>query len=154
MISFITILLYILYNIYKYGVPNSLSETYYNNKYTFSIILIFCGITCFYKMIQISDYHYISFITLSGILFVAFAPNFRENSLIDSVHTYSAVIALIFSQIWVALTYYKVLLIWILLLVYIIFNFKRKLLEIPKIKFIAEIIMLLTIYLILYGNKY
>ena len=85
----------------------------------------------------------------SGILFVAFVPDYNKFKFLDNIHTTAAIILLISSQIWVAVMNPFCLSWWVLLLIYVICNFKINLLQIPKIKFFGEVIMLITIYNVL-----
>ena len=146
-ISFLLMLLYISYTLINVGIPNSLSATYYNFGWIFSIIISVSSLLVLPKALAITPetFQFLPFITIASILFVAFAPNFLSDNLVDRVHTVSAIISFITSQIWVALMNPIYLLFWIPILIYILIYYKT----LPKIKFIAEIIMLLTIYCIL-----
>lgn len=100
------------------------------------------------------NYSYLAFPALCGVIFVAFTPNFRDDSLVDQVHTWSAITALIFSQLWVGLTYPLALLLWIPFLVYLATQYNKyrsikDLLDKSNSKFYAELVMLLTVYSIL-----
>lgn len=145
-VSIILISLYILYVVCKDGIPHSLSATYYQHKTIFSLVLILSIIFSFNSFMYPEKWQFLPFIFLSGILFVAFAPDFRSDELTDRVHTGAAIISLIVSQIWVAIVNPKVLFIWILLLIYFLLKRKEKILE-TNFKFWAEIIMLLTLVL-------
>lgn len=84
-------------------------------------------------------------------MFVAAAPDYRSNSLTDSVHTGSAIIALILSQIWVYLISPYTLMLWIPLLLYIAVLWIHtksisKVFSDYPVKFWGEVTMLLTIY--------
>ena len=142
-ISLIIITLYISYYIINYGIPKSLSITYYKCGLTLSLAIIICSGLIFPKMMEITEYQFLPFITLASILFVAFAPNYQDEDIIDYVHTSAAILALISSQILVYLVNPLILLYWIpYLLVESIFKFNN-------FKFWAEVVMLLTIYSIL-----
>lgn len=143
-ISFLIIFTYLLYIVLKFGIPRSISQTYYlvNHKWVFSAVLLSSTALILPVMLEM-EYSHLAFLGLGGILFVAAAPNFMESELVDSVHTWSAIFAFIFSQIWVAITNPYILIVWIL---FLIFAIKNK----HNYKFYAEIIMLLTIYLTLW----
>ena len=145
-VSIILISLYILYVVYKDGVPHSLSATYYSHKTIFSLVLILSIIFSFNSFMQPEKWQFLPFIFLTGILFVAFAPDFRDDELTDQVHTGAAIISLIASQIWVAIINPKVLWVWLLLLIYLFLKRKEKISE-TNFKFWAEMIMLLTLVL-------
>lgn len=149
MISFIIIFLYVLYILLKYGVPHSLSQTYYIlGKYgwIFSVVLILSVGFITPQLLEL-DYSYLAFISIAGVLFVAFAPNFMSDKLVDDVHVHSARIALIASQIWVYLHSPLILLLWIPIGIYGLISYlKNK--NFGNIKFWGEIVMLLTVYLV------
>lgn len=154
--SFLIILIYLLYIVIKYGVPHSLSQTYYliKHKWIFSLALISSTALILPGMLEM-DYSYLAFPSLCGTMFVAFTPNFRDDSLVDQVHTWSAIAALIFSQLWVALTNPLILYAWIPFIIYVIIDIKdyrciKDFLDNSNAKFYAEVIMLLTVYLILW----
>lgn len=98
------------------------------------------------------NYQFLAFLSLCGTIFIAFAPNFNNNKLVDLVHTGAAIIALISSQVWVGLMKPINLTFWIPVFMYGIYMLYQgyKLSEIPKIKFIGEFVMLLTVYDILW----
>lgn len=145
-----------MYCIISKGIPHSLSSTYYDNGWIFSAILILSTALITPTMLEITPmkYQFLAFISLGGSYFVAIAPNFNSDILTDRVHTGAAIISLIFSQIWVMLMDPINLLTWIPVFIYGILQLKKghKLSEIPKIKFIGEVIMLLNIYSVLYGE--
>lgn len=155
MIGFILITLYIIYTVINYGVPKSISATYYSLKFKiiFSLILLLSIITSFEQIMEITpdNFKFLPFIFCSGILFVAAAPNFRTNKLVANVHNYAAIISFLCSQIWVAIIDPIPLLLWLFVLFYIIVKFKeyKSLSLIIKnscIKFWAEIVMLDAIF--------
>ena len=101
MISFLLILLYVIYIVINYGVPKSISATYYliKPKWIFSLVLILSMVLSFNQFMDITPepFKFLPFIFCSGIIFVAAAPNFRSNTLTDKVHDYSAIISFIAS---------------------------------------------------------
>lgn len=159
LLSIILITSYIVYNINQFGMPKSLSSTYYNLKHgwIFSLIISLSAILIYPRMMEMtnSNYEFLVFLTLAGIIFVSVTPNFRECKLTDNVHTVSAILTLIVSQIWVALNDVLNLSWWLPVGVYIgtkidEFDFDLgRLMEETSIKFVAEVVMLLTIYLTL-----
>ena len=92
-ISFIILLSYILYA----GVAESLSATYYKVKkpYLFQLAL---GLTGFLMMIYLLEmtagkwYQFLSFFATSALIFVAFAPDYKQ-MLEGKVHTVNAYIS-------------------------------------------------------------
>ena len=93
--SFVILLSYILYA----GVAESLSATYYKVKkpYLFQIAL---GITGFLMMIYLLDvtagkwYQFLSFFATSALIFVAFAPDYKQ-MLEGKVHVAAAMVSAI-----------------------------------------------------------
>ena len=91
--SFVILLSYILYA----GVAESLSATYYKVKkpYLFQLAL---GLTGFLMMIYLLDvtagkwYQFLSFFATSALIFVAFAPDYKQ-MLEGKVHTVNAYIS-------------------------------------------------------------
>ena len=158
LISSLIITIYILYIIINYGIPHSLSATYYflKNKWIFSAVLAVSSMMILPIMLS-EPYSFLYFFGVTGVLFVSATPNFRDDELVDSVHTWSAIISLISSQLWVGLTNSTFLCVWIPFLIYLCIQFYRykslkKILDESNIKFYAEIFMLLSIYLILFFN--
>lgn len=156
-LSLAIILVYVVYCIITTGVPHSLSATYYKTGWVFSATLSFAAALILPAMLSKSgeNYEFLAFIAVSSVFFVAFAPNFKSDKLVDMVHTGAAIIALIASQLWVALVNPLFLLWWIPLIGYVIWGKLKgyKLLDIPSIKFVTEILMLFTIYSCLINEK-
>lgn len=149
-LSLAIILVYIVYCLVTTGIPHSLSATYYKTGWVFSATLSFAAALILPSMLSISgeNYEFLAFIAVSSVFFVAFAPNFKSDKLVDMVHTGAAITALIASQLWVALVNPWNFLFWIPLVIYGTYGKLKgyKLLDIPSIKFITEVLMLLTIY--------
>lgn len=157
LLSFLLIALYIIYFVIKYGVPHSLSATYYSIAYkvAFSLVLAVSAGLVLPTLLSITPvkYQFLAFLAIAGIMFVAAAPDYRNDDLVDYVHTGSAIFSLIISQILVFLISPYILMLWIPLILYIIIlwiNTKslNKVFSDYPIQFWGEIIMLLTIYYI------
>ena len=101
--SFVILLSYILYA----GTAESLSATYYKVKkpYLFQIAL---GLTGFLMMIYLLDftagkwYQFLSFFATSALIFVAFAPDYKQ-LLEGKVHVAAAMTSAISSLLLIAL---------------------------------------------------
>ena len=101
--SFVILLSYILYA----GTAESLSATYYKVKkpYLFQLAL---GITGFLMMVYLLDltagkwYQFLSFFATSALIFVAFAPDYK-NMLEGKVHVAAAMVSAISSLLLIAL---------------------------------------------------
>lgn len=111
---FIAFAIYLTYNgvaIGLFGVPNSLSETYYlymnkNNwmKIFFPIMMMLLVALLMPAWIEISigsDLQFLAFLAAGGIMFTGAAPAFRGNKIESRVHSTSAICAAIFALLWV-----------------------------------------------------
>ena len=104
--SFVILLSYILYA----GVAESLSATYYKVKkpYIFQVAL---GLAGFLMMIYLLDitagkwYQFLSFFATSALIFVAFAPDYK-NMLEGKVHVAAAMVSAIASLTLIVLMGY------------------------------------------------
>ena len=104
--SFVILLSYILYA----GTAESLSATYYKVKkpYLFQLAL---GITGFLMMIYLLEltagkwYQFLSFFATSALIFVAFAPDYK-NMLEGKVHVASAMVSAVASLALIVLMGY------------------------------------------------
>ena len=104
--SFVILLSYILYA----GTAESLSATYYKVKkpYLFQIAL---GLTGFLMMIYLLDltagkwYQFLSFFATSALIFVAFAPDYK-NMLEGKVHVAAAMVSAVASFVLIVLMGY------------------------------------------------
>jgi len=80
MIGFMLIILYLIYIIINYGIPKSISATYYSIKYkiAFSLVLLLSMMFSFDRVMEITpdNFKFLPFIFYVGFLFVAAAPNF------------------------------------------------------------------------------
>lgn len=102
-ISAAIISVYLVGYIRSFGIPISISDTYYKTerKWLFPVILGLSISTALIPMLNCTpiDYQFLSFLTLAGILFVATAPAFKEE-LEGKVHFGAAVLAGICSMAW------------------------------------------------------
>lgn len=114
--TIIAAVIFILYNIISvrlFGIPTSLSETFYlyKGKKDWMIILfpwmmVSMAVLLMPSWLTISEgspWQFTSFLTAASIIFVGAAPSFRDDDLTCSVHTVGAVIAAIMSIAWVCL---------------------------------------------------
>ena len=155
MISFILIALYIIYIVINYGIPKSISASYYSLKHkaAFSLVLLLSIILSFNQFMDVTpdNFKFLPFIFCSGILFVAAAPNFNSSDLTLKVHCVAAIISFVTSQIWAAIIDPTPLILWLFVLFYIIVKLRKYkhfslVLENTCIKFWTEIAMLLVIF--------
>lgn len=120
------IFMFAIYNIVillLFGVPKSLSMTYYlfkerNNvlKVLFPGMMTFLGIflmPCWVEMSEGSNFQFLAFLSAAALIFVAFAPAFKESDLENMVHQISAYCCAAFAMLWIILVtpYWYVILI-------------------------------------------
>ena len=108
-------IVYIAYNavsVAYFGLPQSLSMTYYlwknesNLGYLFPIVMyavVMLMMPSWITMSEGSNFQFLAFLAPAAIAFVATAPAFMSSSLENKVHCWSAVIAAVCSVLWVVL---------------------------------------------------
>ena len=111
----LAILVFMIYNVIVlaiFGVPKSLSMTYYLYKdnykcgWVFPIMMYVMVALLMPNWITLSSgstFQFLSFLAPTGILFVGTAPAFKSSSLENSVHQVSAYLAAAFSLLWIGL---------------------------------------------------
>lgn len=124
-------LIYGMYNLvalYIFGVPNSLSQTFYlfqeRKKWQmilFPIMMFMMAFSLMLAWLEISEGHNLQFMTFfaaAGIMFTGAAPAFNSSDLENKVHTISATLAAIFSLLWVILVakLWYIILIWFIVI--------------------------------------
>lgn len=119
--------IYLAYNAISlalFGIPKSLSDTYYlwkehNGKsYLFSLMMyavVAFMMPAWITMSEGSDFQFLAFLAPAAIAFVGTAPRFKDTTLENHVHMTSAYLAAAFALAWVALVtpYWWVILIWL-----------------------------------------
>lgn len=123
----IAFLLYLVYNgvvLGAFGVPKSLSMTFYlfqeKKKWArifFPIMMIstaFLLLPAWLEISALSSLQFLAFLAAAGILFVGAAPAFKSSNLENTVHMTSAIVAAIFAILWVVLVskLWWVILVW------------------------------------------
>lgn len=122
--------IYLAYNaicLALFGIPESLSNTYYlwkekNGKgYLFCLMMyavVALMMPAWITLSEGSDFQFLAFLAPAAIAFVATAPAFKSDDLENKVHSISAVIAAACSLAWVALvTPY-----WVAIPIYVVFE--------------------------------
>jgi hypothetical protein len=118
--------IYVVYNaiaIAIFGVPESLSNTYYlwkekNEKGWLFCLMMYLVVAlmmpAWITMSEGSNFQFLAFLAPASLMFVGTAPRFKDFSLENKVHTYSAYLAAACSLLWVGLVtpYWWVILIW------------------------------------------
>lgn len=108
--------IYLIYNgiaLKLFGVPKSLSMTFYllqeKKKWTrifFPIMMVGMAFLLLPAWLEISvgsPFQFLAFLAAAGIMFVGAAPAFKSSDLENTVHMTSAIAAAIFAILWVIL---------------------------------------------------
>ena len=123
--SFVVYYVYNAVALYLFGVPKSLSMTFYLFKEKknwlcacFQIMMTLMAGSLLPAWLEISvgsNLQFMSFLAASGILFTGAAPAFESSKLENNVHMASAIIAAIFALLWVILVanLWYVILVWL-----------------------------------------
>ena len=123
----IAAIMYVAYNVAAltlFGIPHSLSMTYYLWKEQYDKGYLFCFMMyivvalmmpAWITMSEGSDFQFLAFLAPASIAFVGTAPRFKDTTLENHVHMTSAYLAAAFALAWVALVtpYWWVILIWL-----------------------------------------
>lgn len=107
-----------------FGIPESLSNTYYLYKEKCNKGWLFClmmfavvalMMPAWISLSEGSNFQFLAFLAPASIMFVGTAPRFKDSQLESRVHTVSAIIAAVCSLLWVMLVtpYWWVMLIWL-----------------------------------------
>lgn len=101
-------MLYIVSIIFMFGIPWSISSTYYllesKKKGLGCLFTAFCYVTGSFLLpgwmdTTLESYQFTCFLSVSGLFFVGAAAQFKDG-LTNTVHYTAAVICCVFSQIW------------------------------------------------------
>ena len=123
----ISFCIYIVYNAISlnlFGVPQSLSNTYYlyneqkqglGNLFCVSVFLM-SGLLmpAWLELSNGSMFQFLSFLTCASLMFVATAPKFKSTTIESTIHTASAICAAVFGMLW---TIFIVKCWWIVILI-------------------------------------
>lgn len=123
----IATVIFVAYNavaIAIFGIPESLSNTYYLYKEKCNKGWLFClmmylvvalMMPAWISLSEGSNFQFLAFLAPASIAFVGTAPRFKDGDLENKVHTVSAIIAAACSLLWVVLVtpYWWVMLIWL-----------------------------------------
>lgn len=158
-ISFITITIYTAIVSIKFGIPYSISETYYRINYRkwFTFVILFTAITLLPGALENSSENsqFLIFLSVTGMGIVGLSPNFVYGEKSEKIiHYVGSGMLLIFSQCWVGLNLPWALTWWIVYVMWIIFNYNKSSPEqnfynrlvITKPVFYAELIVMITVY--------
>lgn len=107
-----------------FGIPESLSNTYYlykekyNKGWLFPLMMyavVALMMPAWITLSEGSNFQFLAFLAPASIAFVGTSPRFKDGDLENKVHTYSAYLAAACSLLWVGLVtpYWWVILIWL-----------------------------------------
>lgn len=128
------IFMFIIYNmvvLLLFGVPKSLSMTYYLFKErsekmkllfpTMMTLLTIFLMPCWLEISEGSNFQFTAFLAAAGILFVGAAPAFKSSSLENMVHQVSAYFAAAMAMLWICLVtpYWYIILIVLGIIVFL-----------------------------------
>lgn len=148
--------MYVAAVILREGITYSISATYYKLERPgwFSGCVAASGVLVLPPVLELGDpyWSFLGFIGVGGMLFVAFAPNFKEE-LEGKVHMASAVCCVTGSQLWVLANMPWILIAWagwiIYTLIYMSYNVSGSLwydFRGSKPMFWVEMVSLFTVY--------
>lgn len=110
-ISFCIYIVYNLISLCTFGVPGSLSNTYYlwnglkqGAGYAFCAclgLMVALLLPSWLEMSEGSPWQFLSFLTCGSLLFVAAAPNFKSISIESIVHSVAAIFSAICAILWI-----------------------------------------------------
>lgn len=109
------------------SIPSSISATFYTleQKWWFCVTMVATAFMLLPYILEVTpDYQFTAFLACVGMVMTGVAPHFKEG-IEKKIHTAGAVLCLVFSQVWVALTCPWVLLVWVGYLVYTAIGIKR-----------------------------
>lgn len=123
----IATIVYVAYNaisMANFGIPQSLSMTYYHWKEKANIGYLFClmmylvvalMMPAWISLSEGSNFQFLAFLAPASIAFVGTAPAFLGSNLENRVHSVSAVVAAVCSLAWVILVtpYWWIILVWL-----------------------------------------
>ena len=107
----------------KFGIPTTLSESYYfiYKKYLFTLVMWLAGFLILPPIMEMTggDTQIIPFLSIIGIMIVGAAPRYKEQE--RTLHIVGATTAGFFSQLWIILYAYPwTLLTWAILIIWAI----------------------------------
>lgn len=110
------IFMFVIYNIVAlllFGVPHSLSMTYYLFKERKEILkvlfpamialMVMFLLPCWLQISEGSDFQFSAFLSMAALMFVGACPTFLDSDMENKVHSISAIICAIFALLWIIL---------------------------------------------------
>ena len=132
----VALAIYTFYNVFAlgmFGVPKSLSTTFYLFeerkswlRILFPIMMISVAFLLMPAWLELSinsSFQFLAFLAPSAIIFTGAAPAFKRNELENVVHTTSAIMAAITALLWVVLVahLWQVILLWTGVIIMVMF---------------------------------
>lgn len=123
--------IYLIYNtiaIKLFGIPKSLSDTFYlyqekQNwmKFFFPIMMFLMAgllMPAWLEITAFSMLQFLAFLTAAGIMFTGAAPAFKSNKLTNAVHSASAICSAIFALLWIIFVskFWWIIIFWLVLI--------------------------------------
>lgn len=113
LIAFAIFITYTSSHLIMFGIPHSLSQTYYQFKerknwlkFLFPTMMISIAgflLPAWLEISEYSDFQFTTFLACSGLIFTGICPAFRESKHEDVFHTVSAYFAVVMAFLWVIL---------------------------------------------------
>ena len=110
------IFLFVIYNVIAlllFGVPKSLSMTYYLYKErqnslklmfpTMIVLLCILLIPCWLTLSEGSNFQFLSFLVPAALMFVGFTPVFNDTDMYKTIHNIAAYSCAAFAMLWIIL---------------------------------------------------
>lgn len=116
-------IIYLVITLMLFGVPKSLSSTYYlfkdrinNLKYLFPSMIIMMVVfmtPCWLELSKDATFQFTAFLSIVGLLFVGATPAFRDSEMNSKIHDVAAYMCVLFAILWIVLVtpYWYILLI-------------------------------------------
>lgn len=121
-LSMTVIFIYVGVMVKRNGIPYSISDTYYSleHKLWFGFTMVATALLLMSPLLSATpeSYQFTAFLMCGALLFVGAAPNFKAG-MDRPVHIAATAIAALNSQIWIALTFPWLMLVWIAWILYV-----------------------------------
>ncbi len=146
-LSAITLIVYLIFACRKGAIPPSVSDTYYRIKHPILFFVAMAGVSLPILPVglEFGTSPFFMFAAVFGMLLVGCAPNFKGADRV--IHTAGAVLSLLCSQVWVAINFPLLLLVWLACGMYLFISFRERRFKAAKPLFWVEITALLTVYI-------
>lgn len=132
-LSFVIIafVIYLVYNtivIKLFGIPKSLSDTFYLYqekrdwmKFFFPVMMFLMAgllMPAWLEITAFSMLQFLAFLTATGIMFTGAAPAFKSNKITNTVHSVSAICSAIFALLWIIFVskFWWIIIFWLVLI--------------------------------------